>query len=82
MPQRPSRRDLLLGGVAATILMPQIANAENRSEKPEDLQADKLLADARKAQANNIAARMAFDLPENSEPCFTFIPVPRQVRKR
>lgn len=85
-----SRRELLVGAAAASTLMPQITNASSPADTPEPAQsaqsaeseAGRLLADARKADADNVAQRMKFSLPENSEPIFTFIPVDRRVRKR
>ena len=82
MPESLSRRDLLVAGAAASMLMSSSANANPRSSEVTQSEADKLLADARKGDADNVAARMKFALPENTEPIFTFIPVDRSVRKR
>ncbi len=84
MPDMPSRRDILIGGVAASLSIPSIVNAQTTPTsptQPEDREAA-LLARAKKASDGNSLERKKYVLKENSEPCFTYIPEPRQVRAR
>ena len=82
MPNQPSRRELLMGGIAASVSLSTILNQPEPQPAQPDETPSELLKRAVKANANNAEFRLKFRLPENTEPCFTYIPEPREVRKR
>lgn len=57
-------------------------NLDSSSQHPTSPAPDKLLERAKSADEELSAERMKYPLPENTEPCFTYIPEPREVRKR
>ncbi|MDR3688444.1 MAG: hypothetical protein P4L46_03630 [Fimbriimonas sp.] len=95
MSKQPSRREILSAasvGIAAAAI-PGIASARTRQEttvtamekefaKPLSDEAKKLLAESLKGIETARKDRLKTKLPENTEPCFTYIPSTREVRAR
>ena len=84
MSDTPSRREILIGGIATSLSVPIIVNAQTNSAVSDAIKSpdNDLLVKAKKASADNSVERQKYALRENSEPCFTFIAEPREVRKR
>ena len=95
MPSKTSRRDVLRAGVtgaaalAAGVVVAQETKVgppvdtsvvEAQLAKPLSDQAKKLLKASLRNSANSHTERMKFKLPENSEPCTTYVVT--QVTKR
>jgi len=95
MPKKPSRREILgMAAVgAAALALPTTASAKTGQDmnvdavdkelaKPLSPEAKKLLIEALKGIETASKDRLKTKLPENSEPCFTYFPSPRQVRAK
>jgi hypothetical protein len=65
---------------------PQVSDAEmevveKKLAKPMPDEAKKILKDDLSSQKSDTKKRLAFNLPENSEPCFVFIATPKNEKK-
>lgn len=95
MSKQPSRREILSAasvGIAA-IAVPGLASGavpqdnsvnimDQEFAKPLSPEAKKLLVDSLKGIQKSSTDRLKTKLPENSEPCFTYVPATREVRQK
>lgn len=92
---RKTRREVLKGGLAAAMAttLPALGSSqqgqtpevdtsavEKQLAKPLSEEAKKLLANAIRANRESSAERLKTKCPENSEPCFSFSPRPKEKR--
>ncbi len=95
MAKNPSRREILGAaavGVAAMATPMAMANItpqalttemlEKELAKPLSPEAKKILAESLKGIEASAKERLKTKLPENSEPCFSYIPSTREVRAK
>lgn len=95
MSERKTRREVLKGSlaIAATAAFPAMSSAQQPTEppietesiekqlaKPLTAEAKELLAKALKNNQDTAKERLKMKLPENSEPCFSFSPRPKEKR--
>lgn len=86
MSSKPSRREVLAKGVIAGAMLaaplPLLAQADHPVEQTTALdgEAAKLYEEQRKSIEMRSTDRLRTPLPENSEPCFIYVPTPKGGR--
>ncbi len=92
MAKEPSRRELIAATSAGlvTLAIPHMEKLQaiqpsptgvqaHTFAKPLSVEAQRLLVESLKGIEKTSVERLKTKLPENSEPCFTFIPLSREV---